>query len=186
MQLFSFLFLVFIIYSPQCNHFYFFMASHPTPAYLLRSQRSESPSISSSDFVATSVLLIRSTPFRIPSDQLSLPPSFASMPLRTSLIFPHTRPVGSQPSARRGRRFLLHLPVRPPHYVGFLPALCYLWRPLCLRCRLLRFLLSFLPSLFISPSSAFSSLSRLLFFWTSLLRTYNLSHLLLLRLLLVL
>lgn len=108
--------------NPQCDYFFSFIPSHTTPPYFLYSQRSESPSTSSSRIMASPVLLILSNPSRVSSSQPLLPPSLAGTPPCFPLISSITRPVDSQPSARRGRPLLLCLPDRASHSTGFPPS----------------------------------------------------------------
>lgn len=94
----------------------------PTSTYFVRSQRSDSPSTSSTEHAASSIPLIPSISSRLFSVQPPLPPSLSSMFLRLALISPITRPSSSQPSSLRGRPVLLRLPVCPPHVACLPPA----------------------------------------------------------------
>lgn len=94
------------------------MAFCATPSCFLRSQRSESPSTSSSDLAVSPALHNPTTFFRITSDQNSLPSSLASMLPRLSFISLSTCPLSYQPSARRGHYVFLRLSFRTSHSTG--------------------------------------------------------------------
>lgn len=123
-QLWMFRFLLSILttYCPQCYHFTFVRACHPTSPYFLRPQRPDFLLSSLFDISAASILLISTTSSFLPSDCPSLPLSLASIPSRPVPVSPTTRPTHSQPSPGRDRPVLLRFPVRPPRPAGFPPS----------------------------------------------------------------
>lgn len=107
-----------INYVSQRNYLIFFVDFHPIALYFLCSQRSESPSISSSALVASSFTPIHSTLSLFFSYQPPLPLPLKSMPPNPALSSFINRPVGSQPFSRLVRLVFLRVSIHPARFLG--------------------------------------------------------------------